>query len=126
MGANLDLNCIVSESFEEYDDGAPDLELYSGMIDKLAQVQLDSRQCLEELQKSGFTDRSPLAIVHQIDKWLGSDTTLKGLLELAFQEFVDNAEAIKKALVELEEYGIPLTLVHGDVHCPTLHTEWTK
>lgn len=114
VGTSSDLNCFVSEPFKTEDECHAE-NFLQNMMAQISQVHHDSRHHLAELKLGGVPDRSPLAIVEQVNKWVNGNSNVIEFTITYGRMLAENIELITSSLQEVSESGIPSTLVHGDL-----------
>lgn len=105
-----DLNCIVLKEFTEIQMEDTDI---GDMARKLGHMQLQSMQHLSKLRDGGCPVRGPADIAMKIDEWTREKGTGQ-IFNSLHGMFRNIAPELKRLCSQLDNYRIPLTLVHGD------------
>lgn len=114
VGTNSVLNCFVSEPFETEDE-CHSADVLQNIVAQISHVHRDSLHCVAELERGGVPDRSPQAIIEQVNKWLNGNPNVKEFTIIYGHMLAENLELITNSLQEVSESGVPSTLVHGDL-----------
>lgn len=97
------------------DDG-PSLEARIEMLRLFAQIQIAAAAHLPDLTAMGCFDRRLDKLAVQVDALLNDAGALAGLTEAELEQFKSATPRLKAMCAELADFGIPETLVHGDLH----------
>lgn len=80
---------------------------------KIARIQLQSVQHLEEMKSLGVPEYSPNILAKSIDTWM-SDPVVQGNLEERQYTADEVASVMRATCARLSKSKLPLTLIHGD------------
>jgi aminoglycoside phosphotransferase (APT) family kinase protein len=81
-----------------------------------ARMQIGCIERVEELLARGFMDRRLEVLAGQVDELLADTKNLEGLTDEEVEKLRGAAPRIKAMCAQLDSYGVPQTLSHGDFH----------
>ncbi|MBX0329968.1 hypothetical protein K2Z83_20075 [Oscillochloris sp. ZM17-4] len=101
-------------------DEQPEIEIWEAALRSFAELQIASAGRLGELRAAGVPDRPLSMLAEQIGPLLSDvDATLPGrpagLTDAQRADLHDLAPRLRELCVELEGYGLPLAIEHGDL-----------
>ena len=93
-----------------------DLTHWEAAVTLLARLQIASADYLEQALRTGCPDQRPSALAAQVDRLVG-DADVRAALDAAeYARLRVLAPALKARCAQLAAYGLPSTVVHGDLH----------
>lgn len=92
------------------------ITVHQEILRLLAQMQIASAPRVNELLALGCSDRRLEKLETQIDALINDADTLAGLEEAEIDQLRAFAPHLKARCAQLAGYGVPQTLVHGDLH----------
>lgn len=106
---------LLADFGSEVGWGAP-VEIRAEALRDLARLQIESAGQLDELLAIGCIDRRLAQLAEQIDPLL-NDAVMLAYVDVEKQQQLWAAAPRLKALcAQLDQYAVPATLVHGDMH----------
>ena len=111
LDKSYDLHSFVSRGFVHTrisEDDAPKIAMEMGSL------QVSSIDYVADLESAGFRRRGPLELYEACEEWMSSPITERAFLG-RIGELQEAIPKLKELCLKLEDYNIPLTLVHGDL-----------
>jgi aminoglycoside phosphotransferase (APT) family kinase protein len=81
-----------------------------------ARMQIGCIERVDDLLASGFMDRRLDVLATQVDELLADPESLEGLTAEEVEKLRAAVPRVKEMCAQLESYGVPQTLSHGDFH----------
>lgn len=97
-----------------YQDNLPDQ--LTELVRVFPRLQRQMADHVPELLEMGCKDRRLGRLVIQLDELLADEVALEGLSAAEIEQLRQSTPRLKAICAELATYGVPATLMHGDLH----------